>query len=175
MQDQLFQALKAHDVEYADIRIEDVTNSWVKFRGPDLDTIGSSRTVGGVVRALYKGGWGYATFNDLSELDKRVREACETARLVGTEQTFFAPVEPVVADVPAKMEKDFRQVPLADKKALAEEYNRLLLGHHPKIQTSDRALWRQLQDRLVRQQSGQLHQRREAGHLHVPAGSRPPG
>jgi len=136
MQDQLTHALKTHDVEYADIRIEDVTESWVRFRGPDLDSIGSSRTVGGVVRALYRGGWGYATFNDLSDLPQRVKEACKTARLVGKEQTFFAPVEQVVAEVPAKMEKDFRQVPLADKKALTEEYNKIILGHDSKIQTS---------------------------------------
>ena len=84
MRDRLAEALKVQDVDYADIRVEDLTNSWVNFRGPDLDTIGSSRTVGGIVRALYKGGWGYATFNDLEDLDKRVREACETARLVGT-------------------------------------------------------------------------------------------
>jgi TldD protein len=83
MQDRLTEALKAHDVDYADIRIEDKTMSNVRFRGPDLDNIGSSRTVGGIVRALCKGGWGYATFNDLEYLDKRVREACSAARLVG--------------------------------------------------------------------------------------------
>ncbi len=136
MRERLEQALKVHDAEYADIRIEDLSNSWVNFRGPDLDSIGSSRTVGGIVRALYKGGWGYATFNDLEHLEKRVREACETARLVGTEETFFAPVEPVVDTIQAEMVKDFRQVPLADKKAMVEEYNQIALGHHPKIQTS---------------------------------------
>ncbi|HBX70656.1 MAG TPA: hypothetical protein DEH25_15075, partial [Chloroflexi bacterium] len=61
MQDRLAEALKTHDVDYADIRIEDKTSSQVTFRGPELDQIGSSRTVGGIVRALYKGGWGYAT------------------------------------------------------------------------------------------------------------------
>ena len=55
MRDRLFEALKVQDVEYADIRVEDKTNTWVNFRGPDLDTIGSSRTVGGIVRALCKG------------------------------------------------------------------------------------------------------------------------
>lgn len=136
MRDRLEQALKIHNVEYADIRIEDLTSTWVNFRGKELDSIGSSRTVGGIVRALYKGGWGYATFNDLEGLEKRVKEACETARLVGKDQTYFAPVDPVVDVIPAKMEKDFRQVPLAQKKALAEEYNQLILGYHPKIQSS---------------------------------------
>ena len=136
MRDRLVEALKVHDVDYADIRVEDLTNSWVNFRGPDLDTIGSSRTVGGIVRALYKGGWGYATFNDLEGLDKRVREACETARIVGTERTQLAPVEPVQAELKAELVKDFRQVPLAEKKALMEEYNNIVLGYHPSIQTS---------------------------------------
>jgi TldD protein len=136
MRDRLFEALKVQDVEYADIRVEDKTNTWVNFRGPDLDSIGSSRTVGGIVRALCKGGWGYATFNDLDNLPKRVREACETARLVGRDKTYFAPVEPVVDAIQANLVKDFRQVPLAEKKNLMEEYNRIILGHHQKIQTS---------------------------------------
>ncbi|MBN2146760.1 MAG: TldD/PmbA family protein [Anaerolineales bacterium] len=136
MRDRLAQALKVQDVEYADVRIEDLSNSWVTFRGPDLDTIGSSRTVGGIVRALYKGGWGYATFNDLEDLEKRVREACETARLVGRDQTYWAAAAPVVDVIPAPMEKDFRHIPLAEKKALMEEYNKIILGHHEKIQTS---------------------------------------
>jgi TldD protein len=136
MQDRLANALKVQDVEYADIRLEDKTNTWVSFRGPDLDSIGSSRTIGGIVRALYKGGWGYATFNDLENLEQRVREACETAHLVGRDQTYFAAVEPVVDVIKADLVKDFRQVPLAQKKALMEEYNQLVLHHHPKIQTS---------------------------------------
>ncbi len=136
MQDRLTEALKAQDVEYADIRVEDTTNTWVNFRGPDLDTIGSARTVGGIVRALYKGGWGYATFNDLDDLPKRVREACETAKLVGRDTTYFAPAEPVVDVIPARLVKDFRQVPLAEKKATMEAYNRIVLGYHKSIQAS---------------------------------------
>jgi TldD protein len=137
MQDRMNEALKVHDVEYADIRIEDKVESWVEFRGPDLDSIGSSRTVGGIVRALYKGGWGYATFNDIDDLERRVREASETAKLVGKEATHFAPSEPVVDTIKADLIKDFREIPLAEKKALIEEYNRIILGHHDKIQTSN--------------------------------------
>jgi TldD protein len=137
MQDRLMEALKVHDVEFADVRIEDKIESWVDFQGPDLDSIGSSRTMGGIVRALYKGGWGYATFNDIDDLERRVREACETAKLVGKEKTHFAPVEPVVEVIKADLIKDFREVPLAEKKALMEEYNRIILGYHEKIQTSN--------------------------------------
>ncbi len=137
MRDRLTDALKtAQDVEYVDIRLEDKSNTWVTFRGPDLDSIGSARTLGGIVRALYKGGWGYATFNDLADLPKQVREACETARLIGNNTTYFAPVDPVVDVVKIHLVKDFRQVALAEKKSLMEEYNRIILGHHKNIQTS---------------------------------------
>lgn len=136
MRDRLTEALKVHNVDYADIRIEDKTESQVLFRGPDLDRIGSSRTVGGIVRALYKGGWGYATFNDLTDLESRVTEACATAKLVGKETSQLAPVEPVVDEISASMEKDFRHIPLSRKKMLIEEYNQILLKHHERIQTS---------------------------------------
>ena len=132
MRDRMAEALKASDVDYTDIRLEDVTGTSVVFRGPDLDKIDSSRTVGGIVRALYKGGWGYATFNDLEGLPARVREACETARLVGKDRTYFAPVEPVVDTIKADMVKDFRDVPLADKVRLTGEYNQIVLKRHPK-------------------------------------------
>ena len=136
MRDRLTQALKVHSVDYADIRIEDLETSSVSFRGSDLDSIGSSHTVGGIVRALFRGGWGYATFNDLDHLEKRVQEACEIAHLVGKEKTQLAPVTPHVDEVKAEMVKDFRLVPLAQKKALTEEYNTIILQRHPKIQTS---------------------------------------
>jgi TldD protein len=136
MRDRLAEALKTHNVDFADIRLEDKTDSWVMFRGADLDSIGSSRVVGGIVRALYKGSWGYATFNDLEDLEKPVRDACETARLVGSEVSSLAEVAPVVDEIPAHMEKDFRTIPLKEKKALAEEYNRLALGRHKFIQTT---------------------------------------
>lgn len=136
MRDRLAEALKTHNVDYADIRLEDKTDSWVVFRGADLDSIGSSRISGGIVRAFYRGGWGYATFNNLEQLEKQVREACEIARMVGSEDRKLAETEPVVDEIPARMEKDFRRVPLREKKALVEEYNRLALGRHPSIQTT---------------------------------------
>jgi TldD protein len=136
MRDKLTEALKSNNVDYADIRIEDMTRSWVIYRGPEIDSIGSSRVVGGIVRALYKGGWGYATFNNLDNLDKRVKEACETAKLVGGGETHFAQVEPVIESITASMGKDFRSIQLADKKSLMEEYNQIILNYDEKIQTS---------------------------------------
>jgi len=88
------------------------------------------------VRALVKGGWGYATFNDLGDLEMRVREACESAHLVGKEESKFAEVEPVVDTIHASMQKDFRHIPLSQKKSVIEEYNKIILGYDDKIETS---------------------------------------
>ncbi|MBN1343412.1 MAG: TldD/PmbA family protein [Phycisphaerae bacterium] len=137
MRDRLTQALRKSDAEYAEIRVENVATTRIVFRGRELDTIDASTEVGGIVRALVKGGWGLSTFNDLSDLEARVAQACESARLVGRETTQFAAVEPVVDEMTAPLQQgDFRNVPLADKKAVAEACNTIILDHHEKIETS---------------------------------------
>lgn len=137
MKEKMEKALRKSDAEYTEIRIESVSSSWVSFRGEELDGIGSSRTSGGIVRALFKGGWGTVTFNDLGDLGGRVREACESARLVGKGQSNFAEVEPVIDEVPASLEEDFREVSLSKKRSVIEEYNKIILGYHEKIETSN--------------------------------------
>ncbi len=137
MRETMDKALRVSNAEYTEIRIESVTSSWASFRGEDLDSIGSSRTLGGIVRALVKGGWGYATFNDLSDLETRVRAACQSARLVGKEDSKLAQVEPVVDLLTATLEKDFREVPLSEKKSVIEAYNKIVLGYDDKIETSN--------------------------------------
>src|SRR5581483_10766951 len=78
---------------------------------------------------------GYVTFNDLDGLRERVALAVRQARLVGSERTILAPVEPVVAIVPPELKKDPTAVPLAEKRSLLEEYNEILRGH-PRVSTS---------------------------------------
>jgi TldD protein len=136
MRERLEDALRRSDAEYTEIRIEDVASSWVSFRGEELDNIGSGKTLGGIVRALARGGWGYATFNDLSDLDTRVREACESARLAGGEESQFAAVEPAVDMMTATLERDFRGISLAEKQSVMGEYNEIILDYHDRIETS---------------------------------------
>ena len=137
MRERLENALRKSDAEYTEIRIESVNSSWANFRGEELDNIGSAKTLGGIVRALVKGGWGYATFNDLNDLEIRVREACESARLIGKEESQFAEVEPVVDEITATLAKDFREILLSEKKSVIEEYNKIILDYHNKIETSN--------------------------------------
>jgi TldD protein len=137
MRDRIAEALKKAQADYAEIRIEKVDSSGVSFRGEKLDEIGSSRTVGGIVRALVSGGWGAATFNDLDALDRQVEEACASARLAGREKSMLAETAPVVDEIKVSLEKDFREIPLAEKKSVAEEYNTIIRSFHDRIETTN--------------------------------------
>ncbi len=137
MRERLEKAIRGSGAEYTEIRIESVDSSWANFKGEELDSIGSAKTFGGIVRALVKGGWGYVTFNDFDDLENRVQEAFESARLVGKDKSGLAEVEPVVDKTTAALKKDFRQVSLSEKKSVIEEYNRIVLGYHDRIETSN--------------------------------------
>jgi TldD protein len=129
------EALRSSKADYTEIRIEQREETDIIFRGKDLETANAVIDLGGIVRCLCRdGGWGVATFNDLSDLPTWVEQAYECARLAQSEEPIeLAPI-PVSEDrITAALDHDFRGISMSDKKALAESYNNLLLGHHPSI------------------------------------------
>ncbi|UCG83998.1 MAG: TldD/PmbA family protein [Dehalococcoidia bacterium] len=135
MRDQITEALKGHEADYIEIRIEEGDATRLQYRGRELEDIGRTTSVGGNVRALVRGGWGFSSFNDLNGLREKVERSVRQARLVGKEESVLAPVEPAVDIVPAHIVKDPSGVPLAQKKSILDEYNDVIWGT-PKIQTS---------------------------------------
>jgi TldD protein len=137
MRERMEEALRGSGADYAEIRVERAERTSLSFRGHELDAVSSSGSLGGVARALVRGGWGIVTFNDVRDLRRHVREAVACARLVGNRTSEFAEVEPVQEIIPSPpMERDFRGVALADKKRVIEEYNELMLALDPSIQTT---------------------------------------
>jgi TldD protein len=135
MRDKIEEALKQSKADYTEIRIEDKQTCRVAFRGRDLETANSNIDKGCMVRCLVRNkGWGVATLNDLDDLVAMVDQAYQCAR-VGTvpEPIELFPAEPVESVTTAMLGRDFRDVPLSAKKALAEHYNQILLGHNDKI------------------------------------------
>ncbi len=135
MRDKIEEALKQSKADYTEIRIEDKETSRVAFRGRDLETANTNIDKGGMVRCLIRNkGWGVATFNDLDDLVAMVDQAYQCAQ-VGTvpEPIELTPAEPVESVTTAMLGRDFRDVPLSAKKALAERYNQILLGHNDRI------------------------------------------
>jgi TldD protein len=135
MRDRITEALKGHGADYVEIRIEEGDATRLQYRGRELEDIGRTTSLGGNVRALVKGGWGFTSFNDLNGLEEKVARAVRQARLVGKEESNLAPVEPVVDIVPPHVVKDPSAVPLAQKKGILDAYNDVI-WRTPKIQTS---------------------------------------
>ena len=133
--DQIAEALKGHEAEYIEIRLEESEASGIQYRGRELEDLSQSTSLGGNARALVRGGWGFISFNDLGNLRDKVKLAVKQARLVGKNVSTFAPVSPIVDSVEEIVQKDASSLALAEKKALLDEYNGVIWGA-PKIETS---------------------------------------
>lgn len=123
-------------VDYLAIRLEESEGTDILLRGDKVETLSEGISIGGQVRACYRGGWGMCSFNRLSDLAARVEEAIASARLVGDEETLLAPILPVqdTCTVPLTG-TDPRQVPLVQKKLLCDRYAEILRSTDPRITT----------------------------------------
>lgn len=136
MRQQLIEALKGHNADYVEVRLEQGQSTCIIYRGKRLDEMERSFSKGGNIRALVNGGWGFVSFNELNGLWDKVELAVKQARLVGGEVSKLAFVEPVVDTVNVEAEKDAATVSLTVKKQLLGEYNDIILST-PKVQTSN--------------------------------------
>ena len=116
-------ALKGKSADYIEVHLEEGEGTRLQYRGRELEEVGRSSSIGGNVRALVKGGWGFVCFNDLNDLPGRIDLAVKQAQLVGKEKSQLAPVIPVVDFVKAKVGRDPGKISLAHKKELLDLYN----------------------------------------------------
>ncbi|WP_226578959.1 TldD/PmbA family protein [Microseira wollei] len=124
-------------VDYLAIRLEEAEATDILLRADKIETLSQGISIGGQVRACYKGGWGFASFNQLSTLAERVEEAIAAAHIVGEEETILAPIDAVqdICIIPLTG-TDPRQIPLAEKKALCDRYSEILRSVDPRIATT---------------------------------------
>lgn len=116
------------------IRIEESESTDILLRGDKIENLSEEVNIGGQVRACYRGGWGFASFNRLETLSERIEDAIAAARLVGTKQTCLAPITALEATYHLPLPAgDPRDIPLADKKALCDHYNQVLKSYDPRI------------------------------------------
>jgi TldD protein len=123
--------------DFLSIRLETSRGTNILLRGEGVETLSEDVSLGGQVRACYKGGWGFASFNRLEQLSDRIKEALSAAKLVGEEETILAPVQPIqaVCQLPL-LGTDPRQIPLMEKKKLCDRYNTLLRQTDERIATT---------------------------------------
>ncbi|MHB1357568.1 MAG: TldD/PmbA family protein [Anaerolineae bacterium] len=129
-------AIRGSRADYTEIRIESTRSTQVIFRGNSLETVDLTSDQGGIVRCLVRGGgWGISTFNNLAQLQQRVDEAYQNARLVQADPISLASVPFSQSEFKATLGTDFRIIPLIQKKELAECYNAILLSYRGVIDT----------------------------------------
>jgi TldD protein len=135
MRDLIAEALKGHNADYIEVHFEESQSTSIVYRGQRLEEISRARSVGGNVRALVRGSWGFVSFNQLDGLREKVALAVEEARVAGREPFELFPTDPVVDTVIPQLQKDATTIPLATKKELLDSYNGIMLGS-PKIQST---------------------------------------
>lgn len=136
MRDFIFEALKGHNADYIEVRIERSWSTRIVYRGGRLEEVGRTAATGGNVRALVRGGWGFVSFNNLEELKEKIRLAVEQARLVGNETSKLHFTGPIVDNVLPEVKKSPHQVPLTVKKELLDSYRDIVLST-PKVRSCD--------------------------------------
>ena len=135
IRDLITNALRGQRADYIEVRVEESGTTSIRFRGRELEEVGRSRALGGNVRALVKGGWGFVSFNDVRNLRPYVEQAIHQARLVQREPVALTPA-PVVQDtLTVNVPRDVRNVSVDDKVDLLKEYNELLWSSAP-LQTT---------------------------------------
>ena len=131
----LAESLNGYSADYIEAHLEESQGSYITYRRRELESTGRTTAVGGDIRALVRGGWGFASFNNLDELPGKVKLAVKQAGLVSNGKSKLAKVAPVVDTVPAKIDKNPVVIPLTEKKRLLDEYNDVI-WNTPKLQTS---------------------------------------
>jgi TldD protein len=137
MQEAVQAAIQGSPADYTEIRLEESEATTVVYRGPDLETASAVIDAGGIVRCMCKGGgWGVATFNDRDDLQTKVQQAYECARVAQNDEAIELASIPVYQDqITVSLDHDFRGVPLATKVALAQSYNTIMLQQDQVVDT----------------------------------------
>jgi TldD protein len=135
MENKIQAALASSAADYTEIRLETTERTTVSYRGAELENVSAVVDAGGIVRCLVKdAGWGIATFNDREDLRTKVDQAYQCAKVAASEEPIGLASTPTVEDrITVELKDDFRGRSMADKQALAERYNAILLAYSDKI------------------------------------------
>jgi len=129
MKEEMMRICQQTPADYVEVRIHEGTSTKVDYSGKELDDIGERTGLGGCVRVLKNGGWGFAAFNDLSQLERFAQLALKQAELIGGESFQLAPVEPHQATYRALSGVDPADISLAEKRELCHRYNQIMLSN----------------------------------------------
>jgi TldD protein len=114
--------------DYIDIRLEERDGFSVSLRDGKLDNAGKSLSVGGCVRVCHNGGWGFSSFNKISDIERYAAQAVAQAKAVGNGKTRLAEVAPVIADFSTEILDDPRNHSIDEKIQILRSYDDVMKG-----------------------------------------------
>ncbi|MCL1833783.1 MAG: TldD/PmbA family protein [Leptospirales bacterium] len=119
--------LESASCDYAEIRLSSSVATTISLSGENVDSFTLSESVAGSVRVLVNGSWGFATFNDLSSLEKFYASAVDSASLLHpTEKSVAAKYKSVKGEFKTETIRDFMEITPDEKFELAKRYNNIL-------------------------------------------------
>ncbi|MBU6187441.1 MAG: TldD/PmbA family protein [Synechococcales bacterium] len=125
-----------HRVDYLSIRLESGEQTNLLLRGDRFETLSDVILLGGQVRACYRGGWGFTSFNRMEDIATQIENTIAVARLIGDDETLLSPIDPIEASCSLPLVGiDPRQVSIARKKELCAHYGEILRHVDPQITT----------------------------------------
>ncbi|MDP2872850.1 MAG: TldD/PmbA family protein [Bacillota bacterium] len=136
VREMLRDALAGAGADYCEIRFEESHPLSIDYQGRGLDQVAREVLYGGAVRAMFRGAWGFASFNDPAELRAMVVSACDQARHAGNRlggDSKLAPVPVVEDECAPPFTLHPRSVPLEDKIKLLDHYNAIILASSPAV------------------------------------------
>lgn len=129
-------SLSSYKADYIELHFEESKTSQIRYKGKKVDAVGRSNGIGGNVRVLMNGGWGFTSFNSLENLDTKIKTAMSQASFIGGGKTAFCAGKPIVDEVKPPEIKNPVDMPLEEKKAFLDEYNEII-WQTPKLKTAD--------------------------------------
>jgi TldD protein len=139
LKDHIRDILDDVQAEYAEIRLEKAQDTRIVYTGPELEDCSQNVNFGGNVRVLYKGAWGFTTFNSIDELQEKCRLATSHAKSLGDRlhKPFKLAEVPILdVEIPLDVKKNPLNIPLSEKIEIMNNYNRIILDFDERITTS---------------------------------------
>ena len=119
--------LESSSCDYAEIRLSTAVATLISLSGENVDSFTLSEFVAGSVRVLVNGSWGFATFNDLSGIEKFYSNAVYSASLLHPiEKSLVAKSTAISGEFKTDVLRDFMKISPDEKFELAKRYNDIL-------------------------------------------------
>lgn len=122
----------ADKVDYLEIRLQSSVSNDIAIQTGAIDNIASSFDMGGAVRALYRGAWGFSCFTGAEVPENAFDSAVAQARALGTGKSILAAIEPVVAVAGGDFIRNSSSVSLKEKLQLLLHYDSIINSYAPK-------------------------------------------